>query len=159
MTDGIMIAFLPTEGYWCKQPLPHLTLVYAGKTAEHEYSSFNQLAKDAISLSLQMVPFRLSVTGIEVFGDEDSRVEVLTLDTTPELTRARQLVEHWNASEHKEFKPHCTVGEIGSARGVLPTSLFFDRIMVAFGTEEMIFMLNGYERRKMLAATEARGDY
>lgn len=140
MNDGVMIAYLPTDGSWCKQPLPHMTLVYAGTLRDHEYSDFNRLAKDAIMMSRLTAPFSLNVTGVEVFGDEE-KVDVLTLSSTPELIRARELVEPWNRSEHREFKPHATVGPIGSARGVLPTKLHFDRIIVCFGNEEMIFRL------------------
>jgi len=141
MSDGIMIAYLPTDGSWCKQPLPHMTLVYAGTLQDHDYSTFNRLAKDAITASRLSGPFSLEVTGVEVFGDEE-KVDVLTLSSTPELIRARQLVEGWNMSQHSEFKPHATVGPIGSARGVLPTKLYFDRIMVAFGNEDMTFRLS-----------------
>lgn len=150
MSDGIMIAYLPSDGSWCKQPLPHMTLVYAGTLQDHDYSRFNQLAKDAIVAARLTAPFSLNVTGIEVFGDEE-KVDVLTLSTTPELLRAREFVEHWNASEHREFKPHATVGPIGSARGVLPTKLHFDRIMVAFGNEEMTFQLT-YDNGNVAAA-------
>lgn len=146
MSDGIMIAYLPTNGEWCKQPLPHMTLVYAGMLEQHDYSDFNALAKDAILVSRLTGPFQLNVTGVEVFG-EDEKVDVLRLDGTPELIRARQLVEHWNKSEHADFKPHATVGPAGSARGMLPTSLYFDRIMVAFGNEDMTFpLVGGYPR-------------
>jgi 2'-5' RNA ligase len=145
MSDGIMIAYLPTDGSWCKQPLPHMTLVYAGTLADHDYTAFNQLAKDAISISRLTGGFELNVTGVETFGEDPEQVEVLTLSSTPELIRARELVEHWNKSSHGDFKPHCTVGPLGSARGILPTSLYFDRIMVAFGNEDMTFRLGGSE--------------
>lgn len=154
MSDGVMIAFLPTDGSWCKQPLPHMTLVYAGAIEDHEYTAFNALAKDAITIANMMMPFELPVKGIEVFGDED-RVDVLSLGTTPELLKARDLVEHWNRSEFKEFKPHCTIGVLGSARGLLPTRLFFDRIIVSFGNENMEFRLGGYDSINR----RARSDY
>lgn len=137
-----MLAYLPTDGSWCKQPLPHMTLVYGGTLEDRDYSVFNQLAKDAITVCRITPPFSLDVEGIETFGPEDERVDVLRLSTTPALIRARQLVEHWNMSEHREFKPHATIGPVGSARGVLPTKLHFDRIMVAFGNEDMTFRLS-----------------
>lgn len=141
MSDGIMIAYLPTDGSWCKQPLPHMTLVYAGTLQEHEYSDFNRIAKDAIMVSRLTPPFSVDVTGIEVFGEGEEQVDVLRLSATPELIRARELVQHWNKSQYTEFKPHATVGPVGSARGMLPTKLYFDRIIVSFGNEEMIFRL------------------
>lgn len=153
MSDGIMIAYLPTEGGWCKQPLPHMTLIYAGTLEDHDYSAFNRLAKDTISLTRVTPPFSLDVTGIEVFGQDEEKVDVLTLSTTPELIRARQLVEGWNKSQYTEFKPHATVGPVGSARGVLPTKLYFDRIMVAFGNEDMTFRLT-YDAVKELARAD-----
>lgn len=142
-TDGIMLAYLPTDGSWCKQPLPHMTLVYAGTLQDRDYSAFNQLAKDAITVAKVTGPFSLDVTGVAQFGEDQEMVDVLTLSTFPDLIRARQLVEYWNMSSHPEFNPHVTVGPVGSARGRLPTQLYFDRIMVAFGNEDMTFSLEG----------------
>lgn len=134
-----MIAFLPVDGSWCKQPLPHLTLVYAGSMIDLPITAFNDLAKDAITVSRTMRPFSLDVLGVEVFGEEE-KVDVLRLSETPRLQTARRLVEKWNASEHP-FNPHCTVGPEGSAEGNLPTVLYFNQIAVAWGNRVLNFQL------------------
>jgi hypothetical protein len=53
VSDGVMLAFLPTDTSWCQQPLPHMTLVYAGTIADLPMSAFNDLAKDAITVARQ----------------------------------------------------------------------------------------------------------
>jgi 2'-5' RNA ligase len=141
-----MLALIPTDGSWCQQPLPHLTLVYAGTIDDLPITAFNDLAKDAITVAQQTRPFSLDVTGIEVFGgdsEDNPAVEVLTLKAIPPLLTARRLVEKWNASEHP-FNPHCTIGPDGSAQGVLPTRLYFDQILVAWGNRNISFPLGGY---------------
>lgn len=156
MTEGAMIAFLPMNGSWCKQELPHMTLVYAGETNSLQPSDFNALAKDAITVSRLTGSFVLPVTGIEEFGNED-KVDVLTLHPTPQLLAARKIVEHWNKSEFKDFKPHATIGPSGSAAGMhnaytdgyanksdetLPTQLYFNRIGAFWGKQSLIFNLD-----------------
>lgn len=141
MSDGVMIAFLPTDGSWCKQDLPHMTLVYAGTTDELAPTAFNELAKDAVSVARLTGPFTLDILGVDVFGDEP-KVDVLRLHPTARLLTARQLVERWNASEYKEFSPHATVGPEGSAEGDVPPQLYFDRIMVGWGYKRLVFPLN-----------------
>lgn len=138
-----MLAFIPTDGSWCQQPLPHLTLVYGGTIEDLEPPVFNELAKDAITVARQTSPFSLDVTGVEVFGEDDEKVDVLTLQPTPPLLAARQLVEKWDVSQHP-FSPHCTIGPEGSAEGVLPTRLYFDRILVGWGNRDLSFPLGGY---------------
>lgn len=140
--DGVMIAFVPTDGSWCKQPLPHLTLVYAGSLIDLPLSAFNELAKDAISVARTTRPFSLDVLGVEVFGEEE-KVDVLRFQSTPQLELARRLVEKWNASEHP-FSPHCTIGPEGSAEGNLPTRLWFEQIIVAWGNRLLRFSLGDY---------------
>lgn len=138
--NGAMIAFLPTDGSWCRQSLPHMTLVYAGTTDELQSTDFNDLGKDALVVARSMRPFALDVTGVEVFGDEE-KVDVLTLYPSPQLLTARRLVEKWNKSEHP-FNAHATIGPEGSAEGMLPSKLYFDRIHVGWGNQNMVFALD-----------------
>lgn len=140
MGDGVMIAYLPTDESWCKQDLPHMTLVYAGAIDTLEPTTFNELAKDAITAGRLTGPLMLDVMGVEVFGEED-KVDVLRLYPTPKLLTARALVEKWNGSSYTEFSPHATVGPEGTAEGYIPAKLYFDRIMVAWGYRRLIFPL------------------
>lgn len=157
-----MIAFLPTDTSWCKQDFPHMTLVYAGKTTDRAASDFNTLAKDAITCARLTGSFRLDVTGIEVFGpkggSQEDQVDVLTFMPTPKLVTARQIVEHWNASEFKIFTPHATIGPVGSATNnpmnsqyeipgnpAYPLSLYFSRIAACWGDQKLIFNLSSGE--------------
>ena len=126
--DGVMIAFLPTTSEWCQIELPHMTLVYAGEKDKLTVTDFNSLAKDAAALAQMVRPFALRVTMQDIFGGGlEKQVRVLRFRPTPELWGARRFVEHWNKSEHP-FNPHCVIG--------------FDRILVAYGTENMTFWLN-----------------
>lgn len=144
-SNGVMLAFLPAETYWCKQPLPHMTLVYCGTVEDVSFAQFNDIAKDALSVvRLMRRPFVLDVTGVDVFGgnDDGPKVDVLTLGVTPQLQMARRLVQMWNASQHP-FNPHTTVGPEGSAEGDLPTQLYFDRLLASWGPKRLIFRLGG----------------
>jgi 2'-5' RNA ligase len=141
---GIMIAFLPTSGEWCMQELPHMTLVYAGTTDKLSKADLNELAKDASTIAMMTAPFSLRVRGLEVFGEEPEQVKVLRFDMTPELFAVRRLVEHWNASQYKDFKPHATVGPVEAPMAFVPSYVRFDRILVSYGPEQIVFNLRGY---------------
>jgi 2'-5' RNA ligase len=142
MSTGVMIAYIPTETEWCRQDLPHMTLVYCGSIQDLPLQAFNAIAKDAITAARISGPLMLDVTGVEVFGEAPETVDVLTLQSVPKLDAARKAVEKWNASEYTTYSPHCTVGPEGSAQGVLPTRLYFDRLMVTWGNRQMSFRLS-----------------
>lgn len=139
-SNSVMIALLPTSSDWCRIELPHMTLVYAGEIGEDlTPSDFNALAKDAASIAQLSAPIFLKVSGVEEFGDTD-KVDVLRLSATPELLAMRSLVEHWDASEYP-FNPHATIGPAGSFLEFPPMYLSFDRIMVGWGEEQLVFWL------------------
>ena len=159
-----MIAFLPEDGSWCKQELPHMTLVYAGETDGRPSTDLNAIAKDMISVARVTGSFGLEVLGVEEFGPDDDRVDVLTFHPTPQLLVARNMVSRWNASEFKEYKPHATIGPAGSAyamnvptgdrysddvpvpqyRRNLPLRLYFNRIVTCWGNEKLVFRLGDF---------------
>lgn len=138
-SQGVMIAFLPTEAEWCEIELPHMTLVYAGTIDQLRPSDFNSLAKDAATISMLLYPVTLQVRRVEVFGD-DEKVDVLRFRSTPELMAARQVVEHWNKSQHA-FKPHATIGPTRGYPRDIPSYVTFNRIMVGWGDESITFKL------------------
>lgn len=140
-SEGVMIAFLPTNGEWCKQELPHMTLVYAGVISDLGPASFSALVKDAAMIAMLFRPFSLNVTHLDVFGDEE-KVDVLRFQLTPELRAARRLVDKWNKSQHS-FKPHATIGPVNPMIDPLnyPRVLGFDQIMVGWGDESVVFKL------------------
>lgn len=148
--EGVMIAFAPTSDDWCQIDPPHLTLVYAGKRSDLSATDYNNLAKDAASLAMLTRPFSLRVTGVETFGgDDDPLVRALRFRLTPELAAMRAFVDHWNKSQHRDFKPHCTIGPVGSGisnpeydREIYPRSVHFNRIMVGWGSDYLLFNLN-----------------
>lgn len=144
INDGVMIAFLPRNGeQFVRQPLPHMTLVYCGTLDDVSYAQFGDIAKDAISVArLVRRPFVLDVLGVEQFGDEGQKVDVLRLASNSTIEMARRHVQMWNASE-KPFTPHITIGPEGSADGELPTQLFFDRITAVWGPKQLTFRLGG----------------
>lgn len=138
-SDSVMIALLPVTNDWCHIDLPHMTLVYAGLTKDLKQTTFNELAKDAASIAMLANPITLKVLGTEVFGTED-KVDVLRFQPTPELWAMRRAVERWNASEHP-FNPHVTVGPTGYFVETSPSYIAFNRIMVGWGKESLIFWL------------------
>lgn len=136
---GAMIAFLPTTAEWCDIDLPHMTLVYAGTIDRLPPSAFNDLAKDAAAISMLTRPFALTVRDVDVFGEEE-KVNVLRFRTTPELQALRKYVERWNVSEHP-FNPHATIGPANSFIEHRPGVVGFDRVMVGWGDEQIVFNL------------------
>lgn len=138
--ESAMLALLPTTNDWCKIELPHLTLVYAGELDTLKPGDFNELAKDAASIAMLSRPISLKVTGVEVFGTDD-KVDVLRLMPNSELLAMRNMVEHWNASEYP-FRPHATIGPVGSASAIPPMYLTFDRITVGWGETYLTFLFN-----------------
>lgn len=137
--DSAMIALLPMTTDWCKIDLPHMTLVYAGVLDDLKPTVFNDMAKDAASISMLANPLTLRVLGVEVFGDVD-KVNVLRLQPSSELMAMRKFVGHWNASEFP-FSPHATIGSTGSPVENVPMYLAFDRIAVYFGEDCLTFWL------------------
>lgn len=139
-SDGAMIALLPTTSDWCKIDLPHLTLVYAGKSSELKPTDFNEMAKDAASIAMMSGPISLKVIERTTFGPDTDRVDVFRLMASPELWAMRRMVEDWNASEFP-FNPHVTIGPVGTLVDFAPMYIAFDRVMVEFGTESIPFKL------------------
>lgn len=139
---SVMIALLPTIADWCRLELPHMTLVYAGEIPDLKPTDHNEMAKMALSIAMICGPITLHVFTTDVFGDGQDKVDVLRLKTTPELLAMRQMVERWNASEHP-FNPHVTVGPVGSITDLIPAAIRFDRIMVAWGDDQLVYKLVG----------------
>lgn len=139
--ESVMVALLPVTTDWCKIELPHLTLVYAGEIKDLDPEDYNKLGKDASSLAMMTRPITLSVTGVEVFGEED-KVDVLRFRPTPELEAMRHVMESWNASEFP-FRPHATMGPVGTRMLIpfIPESVTFDRIAVHWGETCLTFWL------------------
>lgn len=136
-----MVALLPTDTSWCKIALPHLTIVYAGEIEDRNPTDFNILAKEVAMVAALVPPIFAKVFGVEVLGDED-KVNVLTIEPTPQLKALRSMFEMWNKSEY-EFKPHCTIGPAIEpySPDTLPFTLLFDRIMVGWGEQQINFWL------------------
>jgi hypothetical protein len=152
-----MIAFLPSDGSWCQQDFPHMTLVW-GPIGSRSDTQFNDLAKDAISASRITGAFSLPVTGVQELGDPP--VDALMFYPTPQLLLAYSLVKQWNGSEFPNYLPHATIGPAGSAAAMsmpqnvwpdingrtptkgLPSSLWFNRIVVAWGDKKIAFNID-----------------
>lgn len=142
-SQSVMVALLPTTDYWCKIELPHVTLVYAGEIPDLPLMVRNELAKESMSIALEYGPFSTNVLGTDVFGTTDL-VDVMRLNLTPELRMMRKRLEPWNRSEHTDYKPHATIGPIGSLDLIeekLPIRLTFDRVLFSWGDSSMVFDL------------------
>lgn len=142
-STSAMIALLPVVTDWCKQDLPHMTLVYAGDIKDLKPTDFNEMAKDAASLAMLSGIISLRVLGVEQFGDAAEKVDVLRLEPTSEVLAMRRTVEVWNKSEFP-FNPHATIGPVGSSimnPDIIPRWLAFNRVFVGWGDESLTFWL------------------
>lgn len=140
--DAVMVALLPTTTNWCRIDLPHLTLSYPGKVQDLMATLQNELIKGALRCSIDFAPFSLAVLSVEEFGVVD-KVDVLLLNTSPELQQMYELFKEWDISDHS-FNPHCTVGPKGAIVGLtVPEILVFDRICVEWGEAHTVFKLIG----------------
>lgn len=140
-----------------------MTLVWGGPVADLPDSQFNELAKDAISAARITGSFSLSVTGVQELGGGDTgsqAVDALIFYPTPQLLMARKIVEKWDASGFSTYLPHATIGPAGSAAAMsvppnvwpdvngqtpikgLPVSLWFNRILVAWGDKKIAFNIS-----------------
>lgn len=139
-SGSAMIALLPITSDWCKIECPHLTLVYAGEIKDLEPTTFNELAKDAAMVAMMSNPITLRVMSVEPFGySDEQKVDALRFRPTPELMAMRRAVERWNKSEF-DFNPHSTIGPLGSY-GDNPRYVAFDRVMVGWGKEQLVFSM------------------
>lgn len=137
---SVMIALLPMRAEWSRIDIPHLTLVFAGKTEDHTVSSHNELLKDAASISAVSSTLRLETNGTDIFGGNgDPEVEVLKMKHDAKLWAMRRFVERWNKSEY-DFSPHITVGPPGTIFEI-PNFVIFNQIMVGFGDQRTTFNL------------------
>jgi 2'-5' RNA ligase len=137
IATGIMIALLPTDSGWCNIDLPHLTLAYAGQTGDHKITDFNEMAKDTAMLAMLSAPIGLFVASQELFGPNQD-TNVFKLKSTPEIQAMRRAVDQWNASEFP-FNPHVTIGPAGSLPAYVPQVIRFNRLMLAWGSEQLTF--------------------
>jgi len=142
-SDGVMLAFLPTNSDWSRVDIPHMTLVYAGTVDTFSPTDLNNLAKDAASLALLASPFYLTVRGVVKLGPDDDPVQALSFQATPDLWAMRKFVEKWNKSEFP-FNPHATIGPYNAMSTYVesvPRSVYFDRLYLGYGDEGLTFNL------------------
>ena len=145
------VVLLPTTDEWCKQGFPHMTLVYVGDNVTSKSSVFNELLKVTYRVAMLTNPLAIKVSGVEVFGEEE-KVDVLRMNTSPELLSVRGFFEAWDDGSYEDYKPHATIGPVGSWNPNLsggwdnpsthaPMYLVFDRICIWWGDEKTIFWL------------------
>lgn len=139
--DSVMIALLPITTDWCKIDLPHLTLVFSGLVTDHPAGDFNAMAKDVSDLAQLARPIVLSVMKTDKLGPPEEPVSALILRPTTELIAMRNFVKKWDRSDYPEYIPHATIGPYPSGDTVPPSLLAFDRIMVAWGNDQITFRL------------------
>jgi 2'-5' RNA ligase len=125
-----------------------MTLVFAGPIDGAPESLHKDLLFSTSLLAAVMRPFSLIALGVEKFGEGVDMVDVLRLIPTPELLTARTAVESMNKSSFSTYKPHVTIGPVGSADDQsrlfgLPLSVYFDRVVACWGDEYLVFPLRG----------------
>jgi len=138
-SEDAMIALLPINSDWSKLDLPHMTLAYAGKIADLGPTMFNEMAKAVSSIAMMSPPITVRVMGPDIFGDEE-KVDVLRLQPTQEVMAMREMVKQYDVSDHS-FRPHVTIGPMGSFVQNVPSYIAFDRIYVGWGDRGVSFWL------------------
>ena len=141
--DSAMVALLPQTDEWCKIDQAHTTLIYLGLVKELDPIVREELIKIVSSLSILTNPFPVKILGQEVFGD-DEKVEVFRLVSSPELSSLRTILDSWDDSEFPLFRPHATIGPEGTVVQEPPLFLMFDRIMLGWGEERLVFWLRRF---------------
>lgn len=145
--ESVMVALLPTESSWCRQMLPHLTLVYVGEIPDLSPTIQGELLKAAMTIATSFAPLSLAVMGVERFGEPDNPVDVLLMENNSTLLSIQLGVERWSASNQVDefpFTPHCTIGPPGAIVGVtVPQEISFDRVLVGYGSENTSYKLVG----------------
>jgi 2'-5' RNA ligase len=144
-TQDVMIALRPVTTDWAKVANPHLTLVYAGQKIDLKPSDFNALSKTVAGIAMDFSEVQLYTNGLDQFGEEGEKVDVIKLLATPSLMQMRQRVAQWNASQWP-FTPHVTIGPVGTFQmGMeIPPAIAFDRIWLSWGEDEVNFWLKPY---------------
>lgn len=141
--DSAMVALLPQTNDWCKIDPAHTTLIYLGKIKDLDPIIRDELIKIVSSLAILTNPFMVKIKGQELFGDEE-KVEVFVLDNIPELSSLRTILDSWDDSEFPIFKPHATIGPEGTVVENPPLYLMFDRIILGWGEEQLVFWLRRF---------------
>ena len=137
--DDIMVALLPMTTDWSTLELPHLTLIYAGKVADHKPYEFNNMAKDVSSLAALSRPIALEVMSIGPLGPPEDTVSAIMFRPKTELMAMRNFVEKWDTGKYPVYKPHATIGPYPSSPPMTPSQIAFDRIAVCWGSDHLVF--------------------
>jgi len=141
--DSAMVALLPKDGTWSLVDPPHTTIVYLGKIQELDPIVREELIKIVSSLSILTSQFKVKVLKQDVFGEEE-KVEVFRLSLTSELSSLRTILDSWDDSEFPVFRPHATIGPEGTLVKNPPLFLLFDRLLLSWGEERLIFQLRSF---------------
>lgn len=138
--DSAMVALLPSKSDWAKVDPPHTTIIYLGKISELDPLVREELIKIVSSLAILTTSFKVKILGQEVFGS-DEKVEVFRLFLSQELSSLRTILDSWDDSSFPVFKPHATIGPVGTVVNNPPLFLMFDRLLLSWGEERLIFQL------------------
>ena len=139
MNDGVILALLPRGS----TGETHCTLVYGGTVGE-DAPHPTVLAKSAMHLARGFMPFDVTVTGHDMFGQEKD--EPVNLIDSHHLHAMRHFVNHHNRSEFKDFKPHISVNE-DTPHLALGSKLRMDRLALWYGEDRWSWALGTGEPR------------
>lgn len=143
-SDVVMIALLPKETAWAgSQKLLHMTLVYAGNIQELAPYEHNEMLKKAMMIAATTRPLVLQTMRVETLGEAADAVDAVIVNPSGDLVSLSKECRPWNASQYRDWVAHITVGKSGTFKGTLPTTLTFDRILVAWGEQHTIYPLKG----------------
>jgi hypothetical protein len=136
MHSGVIIALLPSDAIEDE----HMTLVYCGDIERLVTAPVSVMQETCSRLSMIFQPFSAYVTGHDIFGPSDDRVEVATIDA-PMIWTMRHCVESFHMSQFG-LRPHITKVGANPLRGV-GSSIGINRIALWYGEHREEFRLGG----------------
>lgn len=154
---GIMACLLPdADGARLSSlDLPHVTIVYGGKTDEDGRPDRDEMIRTARAFATSTNgPIEARISGAGDLGSEGAQVVFLE---DPLLSDARELFDEFNRSDHAGFLPHMTVDYVdddapGIRAAAFPNTLKLNRIAVVWGEESDEFELGEQSPMAALAA-------
>lgn len=123
-----------------KIEVPHVTVLYLGDKGEVPVSAMAALLVNIDNLA---APGTVATTGLEVFGEDDDRVWVATLDDSvlgPLRARIKERSARYgilDASSYPDYRPHVTLVPYSSEKPKLPRSVTLGPLEMWWGDEHI----------------------
>jgi GNAT superfamily N-acetyltransferase len=123
----------------------HITLVYLGKGLSDE--QFGEACRRAAKAAAGAQPMEGVLRGVETFPPSDGKTPAFVPAYIPGIGELRRGLEDLSASEHKDYRPHLTLGYLEPGDEMPPphppVHLRFTHLHVKRGDQVVAFPLGG----------------